>query len=59
MKDTERKKLISQYAKLALDNFRESAGNTATDEMRAIQQQLNMTHEEIMRKHEEVAMQKL
>ena len=59
MKKTERKELVRRYAKLALDNLRETEGKTATPEMQAIQQQLKMTHEEIVREHEQAAMKQL
>lgn len=59
MKDTERKELFRQYAKLALANLRDSGGKTATPEMETIQQQLNMTHKEILSEDQKVTIDKL
>ncbi len=46
-----RKKLIMQYARLALVNLREAGGRIPTAEMLAIREQLQMSHDQIMSEH--------
>lgn len=52
----DRNTMIDQYAKLALENFRNTGGTKATEEMIDLQTQLGMTHANIMLAHQEMIM---
>ena len=51
MNTATRKRLIAQYAKLALVNLREAGGRIPTAEMRESREQHQMSNDQIMTEH--------